>query len=750
MAAVLPTAMAPGKPGDVWPELREDLTLHRGPADVHGAPTWTLHDPARNQYFSIDWLAFEVLSRLSMGEAVAVAQAISRDTVLEVDQDEVQAVLQFLADNELTQRHDSEGVAWFAARRSQRHKSMSQHLVHSYLFFRVPILRPDAWLSRVTPALGFFFSRAFFVLTLLALALGAWGVFRQWPAFSATLVDTFSLQGLLAYAGALIAVKFIHELGHAVTAKRMGCRVPTMGIAFLVMYPMAYTDVTESWKLDSHRKRLRIACAGIMTEMVIAAWCLLLWTILPEGSVRGVAFFLATTSLTATLLINASPFMRFDGYFLLCDFVGMPNLHARSFAMARWWLREKLFAFGDSMPEQADARKRRAMVAFAWVTWIYRFVVFLGIAILVYHFFFKALGLVLFVIELWYFVARPIVGELGAWRKRLQQADQTAQPIANVGNDEAGGIAGVGSLPHEQADGASNAKPPRKRRPIVYLAWGLFLLLVVPFDVTINSQGVLKPERSTEVIAPVPAQVMRLPAAIGTELTRDDVLMQLSAPDIDHRIGVLQARVEILTRHAASAGFEEGARAEQAILREQLTSAQKELAGLMAQSKRLVPLAPFPGQIVDVMPDVHVGDWVPRGERLATFADFSSWVVDTYVQESDLQRLSVGNWARFVPDAPGLPVLNLKVIEVDEDASRTLADPELGAQAGGDILVRQSGQSLVPERSVFRVRLQVQGDPGVVSTGHIRGSVAILGWPRSILGEFLRGLFTTLVREMGF
>ncbi|HEY7804970.1 MAG TPA: secretion protein HylD, partial [Orrella sp.] len=76
-------------------------------------------------------------------------------------------------------------------------------------------------------------------------------------------------------------------------------------------------------------------------------------------------------------------------------------------AMARWWLREKLFVFGDPMPEEADTRKRRAMVLFAWLTWIYRFVVFLGIAILVYQFFFKALGIVLFVIELWYFVARP-------------------------------------------------------------------------------------------------------------------------------------------------------------------------------------------------------------------------------------------------------------------------------------------------------------------------------------------------------
>lgn len=725
------------------PMLREDLTLHRGPSDVNGAPTWTLHDPSRNQYFAIDWLAFEVISRLSLGNAHAVVDAINQTTTLHVDALEVQGVLQFLDEHELTARHDLQGVDWLAKRHALRNKSISQHLIHSYLFFRLPLLRPDRWLTRVTPKFSFFFSTRFFVLTLIALLLGLWGVYRQWPTFSSTLVDTFSLQGLIGYAGALIAVKFIHEMGHALTAKRMGCRVPTMGIAFLVMYPMAYTDVTESWKLDSHRKRLKIAGAGILTEMLVAAWCLLFWTILPDGSVRGVAFFLATTSLTATLLINASPFMRFDGYFLLCDLTGMPNLHARSFAMARWWLREKLFLLNDPAPEEVDARKRQLMILFAWVTWIYRFVVFIGIAVLVYHFFFKALGIALFLVEIWYFLARPIVGELLVWRNRLKHDAASAKTQGAILSSSQG--SNIGS--HTSA----SQHPVRKtRRPIVYVAWGLFLLLVVPFDFTINAQGMLKPARSMEVIAFTPAQVVTLPPAIGTTLKEGQMIMRLHSPEIDHRIEVLRMRVDSLTRHAASAGFEATARAQQAILREQLTAAKQELQGLMAERQRLAPTAPFPGQVMDVVPDIHIGDWVPKGQRLATFANPTAWIVDTYVEESDLPRLEVGNWARFIPESPGLSALNLRVIEIDQDASRTMLDPALGSLAGGQILVRQKNQSLIPERSVFRVRLAVVGDPGQVSTGHLRGTVAILGWPRSILGEFLRGTLATLVREMGF
>jgi hypothetical protein len=65
----------------------------------------------------------------------------------------------------------------------------------------------------------------------------------------ATLVDSLTWQGLLAYGLTLGFVKVLHELGHGLMAKRFGCRVPTMGVAFLVLWPVAYTDTNEVWKL---------------------------------------------------------------------------------------------------------------------------------------------------------------------------------------------------------------------------------------------------------------------------------------------------------------------------------------------------------------------------------------------------------------------------------------------------------------------------------------------------------------------
>jgi putative peptide zinc metalloprotease protein len=271
-------------------------------------------------------------------------------------------------------------------------------------------------LSRWQGAASLFYNRTFLLLTLAALVLGLAQVVRRWDMFAATLVDTFNWDGLAAYGAALFAVKLLHELGHAFTAKRYGCRVPTMGLAFLVMWPVAYTDTNETWRLTDRLQRLHVACAGIITELMVAAWATLGWVLLPDGAMRSAAFVLATTSWVATLAINASPFMRFDGYFILSDALDLPNLHERSFALARWKLREWLFGLGEDAPEQFGARRQFWLIVFAWATWCYRLVLFVGIAVLVYHFSVKLIGIMLFIVEMLWFVLRPIQRELSAWR----------------------------------------------------------------------------------------------------------------------------------------------------------------------------------------------------------------------------------------------------------------------------------------------------------------------------------------------
>src|SRR3569623_2913107 len=224
-------------------------------------------------------------------------------------------------------------------------------LLHRYLFFRIPLWRPDAFLGRSLAWVGPLFSRGLLFLTLLALMIGLIEVSRQWDVFLSSLLDMFSWEGLFGYIITLIFVKLLHELGHAYTAKRYGCRVPTMGVAFLVMFPIDYTDVNDAWRLRKRRQRLAVGAAGMLTELAVAAWATLAWAMLPEGQLRNTAFVLATITLISSIAINTSPFMRFDGYFLLSDWLDIPNLHQRAFGLGRWQLRAWLFGLAEPAPE---------------------------------------------------------------------------------------------------------------------------------------------------------------------------------------------------------------------------------------------------------------------------------------------------------------------------------------------------------------------------------------------------------------
>src|SRR5690606_32070695 len=143
---------------------------------------------------------------------------------------------------------------------------------------------------------------------------------------------------------------------------------------------------------------------------------------LPDGIFKSAAFILATTSWVLSLVINLNPFMRFDGYYILSDLLGVKNLQQRSFALGKWKLRETLFRLNLPPPEVLDKSLISKLVIYAWGVWIYRFFLFLGIALLVYHFFFKVLGIILFIVEILWFIVLPIAKELSWWwdlRKKI-------------------------------------------------------------------------------------------------------------------------------------------------------------------------------------------------------------------------------------------------------------------------------------------------------------------------------------------
>jgi putative peptide zinc metalloprotease protein len=298
------------------PPLREELALYPGPRALDGSPTWTLHDPARNQFFRIGWPEFEMLSRWDTGDAATLVERIRAETTLDLADVDVGDVAHFLIGHNLTRASGREGTVGLLTKAALSHQHWAMWLLKNYLFLRIPLVRPDRWLTAAYPWIRWVFTPAFRNVVLAVTLVSLYLVARRWDEYLDTFSYLFSIEGAVYFAFTLSALKVVHELGHAFAAKRYGCRVPSMGVAFLVLWPVLYTDVTESWKLPSRTQRLAVGVSGVTTELICAIFATLAWSFLPDGPVRSAAFLVSTTTWVTTVLINLSPFMRFDGYFV--------------------------------------------------------------------------------------------------------------------------------------------------------------------------------------------------------------------------------------------------------------------------------------------------------------------------------------------------------------------------------------------------------------------------------------------------
>ena len=199
--------------------IREDLNLHPSNASSSGCPTWTIHDPVRNKFFQIEWRVYEVLRRWRHGTAKRIAQAVNRETSLDIDENFVVGVEQFFVSNQLCQVRDEDGVNKLKNQNSNVKDSWVKWLLHHYLFFRIPLFKCDKFLTSSLSLVTFMYSRWFISLSFISLLIGLILISRQWDVFVNQLLDLVSLRGLLLFAVTLVIVKIAHEFGHAFTAK---------------------------------------------------------------------------------------------------------------------------------------------------------------------------------------------------------------------------------------------------------------------------------------------------------------------------------------------------------------------------------------------------------------------------------------------------------------------------------------------------------------------------------------------------
>ncbi|HEY1378482.1 MAG TPA: site-2 protease family protein, partial [Gemmataceae bacterium] len=280
------------------------------------------------------------------------------------------------------------GKQLYEKRRKQR-RLQRIATISNILYIKLPVFDPDKILGRMLKYLWWIFTPWFFAASVALMLSAVILVTTHFDTFYKRLPDYqyfFHWNRMLYIWISLGIVKVIHEFGHGLSCKAFGGECHEMGALFLCLSPCLYCNVSDSWTLPSKWRRIIISFAGIYVELVIAAIATWVWWNSPDGTVTSnVALCVMVLCSISTFIFNANPLMRFDGYYMMADWLEIPNLRDRSNRL----LKNITCEYGLGMEVQPEPYmefwRKVLFVSYAIASYIYRWVVTFSILYFLYN-----------------------------------------------------------------------------------------------------------------------------------------------------------------------------------------------------------------------------------------------------------------------------------------------------------------------------------------------------------------------------
>ncbi|MBE6371692.1 MAG: hypothetical protein E7055_06420 [Lentisphaerae bacterium] len=368
-----------------------------------------LFDPLSEHYYKLTVRSAAILRMLDRDYPLDDFLARVNDSGIDADKIEIASLLSFMHRNHLMAPEYGMADRQLQQLRQAREKSFFFRVMSMYLFFRLPPIYPDRFFTAAMPYARVIFNRHTVRILALAAAFGYLLMLRQWNDAYASFVNSLSWANLVSYFWALLVTKTVHELSHGFTAKSFGARVRSMGISFIVFYPRLFVDLTDTWRL-SRLKRTLCDAAGIASELIFGGLAAIVWVYSSPGPLRSTMFYLMTVSALGTILVNGNPFIRYDGYYLLCDLLNVENLMSRSSEYLKAFNRKIFLGLGE-FPDSGDVSPL-TLYFFGLGSFIYRLFLYTSIILIIYFQFTKAVALMLMALEAYTMLIAPLIMEV--------------------------------------------------------------------------------------------------------------------------------------------------------------------------------------------------------------------------------------------------------------------------------------------------------------------------------------------------
>jgi putative peptide zinc metalloprotease protein len=718
-------------PGDLERRKRVRVRLRRNlvfsPQQADGVPAYVLKDPVSLRYYRLDEKQHFLAGLMDGSHTLEdIRRAYEKHfrperlTLEELETFAAQMLGSGLAQNESAQA----GQVLFGKAQQQRREAR-WFAVLNFLAIRIPLCNPDRFLTRVVPRVRFAFTLPFLLLGagLMLAALGL--VATHWGEFLARLPEArefFSFKNLLYFWAALGLVKVLHELGHGLCCKAFGGTVHEAGLLLLVFFPTLYCNVSDSWSIPQRRRRIAVSGAGIYVELLVAALATFVWWATDSTSfVHQLSLALMVACSVNTVLFNANPLMRFDGYYILSDWLETPNLGET----ASRQLRAGVLRWPGADVREPVVARPRFLVGYAVASYLYRCLV----AVWCFHL-------------LSTFLTPYKLGSVGYLLAVAGVAVMLGWPLCRLLK----AVHRRGRLP--------DMRPVR-----IWLSLGAFAALVVvvvavPFPVHVQGVALVQvePEQVRRVVVPERGGFLRMVLVRdGQRVRAGDVLAVLANPELEIKLRLNEADQSL--RHKQKVAqladlVDAGPGEEQALTGLQQTEFElkalaQEQAVLREQLDRLVLRAPCDGTVMGLVATEEKGKWLENGAELCRVGNDRVLRAVLLVEPADHELVMAGGRASIRVHGCGAqhwPGVVTEIAQVDAGS----IPPALSRRAGGDVATKQDPISKAerPYHAHYLCSVRFQRVDGCVHPGAL-GRVKIEAGAQTLWWRCQRYLSST-------
>lgn len=586
------------------PRLRSHAQIHRHA--YRGRDWYVLEDHASGKFYRFSAEAYHVIGlmdgALTLDRIWSQACGSLGDDM--PTQEEVIQLLFQLHQANVLQTDMPPDVADMHRRQIQeRRKKLFGQLLSPFAI-RFPIFDPDRYLSATHFLARLLFSWPGLCIWGLAVVSGLILAGIHWSELTQNAADRILAMENLFFIGLVYPViKTFHEFGHAYAVKRWGGEVHEMGVMLLVFMPIPYVDATSSSAFREKYKRILVGAAGIMVELFFAALAMWVWAGVGPGALRALAFNVMVIAGFSTLLFNGNPLLRFDAYYILSDYLEIPNLGTRANSYVGYLVKRYLVRLEDVRSPASAPGETFWLGLYGIASFVYRIFIMVRIALFVAGKFFFA-GIVL---VLWGSVSMLVV------------------PLYRV-------------LKYAFTDAALLEKR-RRMMAICAIAAGSILLplLLVPVPLHTVAEGVLWAPEKSRIYVQSDGFVANVVAPSGQRVKQGDLLVRCRNPELDAEAAELEARLrEYDYRHRLSVTQN---RIEAEILADEILRIKAELEKKHSEKADLLIRSPYDGVFLLPEADDLPDRFVRRGMPLGYVIDFSRVTARVVVPQQSVDQV---------------------------------------------------------------------------------------------------------------